>query len=203
LNSKDAPPAGDRPGPADPIPPTTELLSRIRGGDARARERLLERYLPRLRAWAHGRLPATARDLSDTDDLVQTSIIQTLKHLETFEPRHEGAFLAYMRQVLANRIRDEARRSRQQKMREEMPEGLPSSGASPLEEAVGGDLLERYDGALTRLTPGQREAVILRVEFGYTYPEVAEAMEAKSVDAARMLVVRGLEKLSEELDAGS
>jgi RNA polymerase sigma-70 factor, ECF subfamily len=196
-----------KPNPPPPRPvssdraPTAELLGRIRHGDAQARDRLLERYLPRLKAWAHGRIPAAARDLSDTDDLVQASLIQTLKHLEDFHPRHEGAFMAYVRQILVNKIRDEARRSNPQKRRDEMPEGLVNPAASPLEEAVGAELLDAYDRGLGKLTEGQREAVILRVEFGYTYPEIAEAIEAPSTDAARMLVVRGLERLTEELDA--
>ena len=44
---------------------TQQLLHRIRAGDDAARERLLARYLPMLRRWAHGRLPSYARDLGD------------------------------------------------------------------------------------------------------------------------------------------
>ena len=61
-------------------------------------------------------------------------------------------------------------------------------------------MLDASDRGLGQLTDGQREAVILRVEFGYTYPEIASAIDAPSVDAARMLVVRGLEKLTEAMD---
>ena len=50
---------------------SVELLERARAGDSDALDRLLGRYLPRLRRWASGRLPRRARDLSDTDDLVQ------------------------------------------------------------------------------------------------------------------------------------
>jgi RNA polymerase sigma-70 factor, ECF subfamily len=107
--------------------------------------------------------------------------------------------MAYMRQVLVNKIRDEARRSRSEKQRQPMPEGMLAREPSPLEEAVGSDLLQAYDRGLGELTEAQREAVILRVEFGYTYAEIAEATEAASVDAARMLVVRGLERLTEAM----
>ena len=110
--------------------------------------------------------------------------------------------MAYVRQILVNKIRDEARRSRPQKRRDEMPD-KQAPDPSPLEQAVGAQLLEAYDLGLGKLTDAQREAVILRVEFGYTYPEVAEAIEAVSVDAARMLVVRGLERLTEAMHARS
>ena len=55
---------GDAPDPTSAVPPlerTLDLLERVRGGDPRARERLFARFLPVLTAWAHERLPRTAR----------------------------------------------------------------------------------------------------------------------------------------------
>src|SRR5262249_12692011 len=54
---------------AHPLESTMVLLDRIRAGDAVAREQLLGRYAPILRAWAHGRLPMHARGLADTEDV--------------------------------------------------------------------------------------------------------------------------------------
>ena len=42
-----------------------ELIERAQGGDPAALERLLERYRPRLRRWASGRLPRYARDMHE------------------------------------------------------------------------------------------------------------------------------------------
>jgi len=53
-----------------------------------------------------------ARDVSDTQDLVQETLLQTFKRVETFESRGDGAFQAYLRQALLNRIRNELRRFR-------------------------------------------------------------------------------------------
>jgi RNA polymerase sigma-70 factor (ECF subfamily) len=64
---------------------------------------------------------------------------------------------------------------------------------------MGHEFMERYEEALTRLTPEQHQAVHLRIELGYSFTEVAEAMEAPSADSARMLVNRALLKLAEEL----
>jgi hypothetical protein len=50
------------------------LLSRAKRGDAAALDALLERYRPRLLRWAHRRLPHWARDLAETDDLVQDTL---------------------------------------------------------------------------------------------------------------------------------
>ena len=51
----------------------------------------MDRYLPRLSRWASGRLPRWARDLSDTDDLVQDTLIRSVANLGHFEARGEGA----------------------------------------------------------------------------------------------------------------
>src|SRR5258708_9836409 len=89
---------------------TADLLQRARIGDAEALNELFGRYLPSLRRWARGRLPRWTRDLRDTEDVVQETLLQTLKHMDTFQPRHEGALQAYLRQALVNRVRDEVRR---------------------------------------------------------------------------------------------
>src|SRR4051812_38582894 len=46
-----------------------ELLLRAKSGESDAVERLCQRYLPRLRRWAHGRLPGSSRGMLDTEDL--------------------------------------------------------------------------------------------------------------------------------------
>jgi RNA polymerase sigma-70 factor (ECF subfamily) len=68
-----------------------------------------------------------------------------------------------------------------------------------VEQAIGLETLDRYETALMDLTPDQREATMLRVEFGLSYPEIAEAMGKSSANAARMLVVRALVHLAERL----
>ena len=89
--------------------PTMELVIRARGGDRMAVEALLQRCLPALTRWAHGRLPPAVRGSLDTGDLVQDAVLHTLQRLDSFEPRHVGAMQAYLRQSVINRIRDEIR----------------------------------------------------------------------------------------------
>ncbi len=67
-----------------------ELVVRAKTGDRDAAEALLERCLPQLRRWAHGRLQAAARGNLDTGDLVQDAAMNLLRRLEHFEPRHVG-----------------------------------------------------------------------------------------------------------------
>ena len=89
---------------------TFHLIERARQGDQDALERLFAQHLQPLQRWARGRLPRWARDLADTDDLVQDALAQTFKRLDAFEIRGVGALRAYLRQAVTNRIRDELRR---------------------------------------------------------------------------------------------
>jgi RNA polymerase sigma-70 factor (ECF subfamily) len=147
-------------------------------------------------------LPQWARDVSDTDDLVQDTLIRTVSNLGHFENRGEGALQAYLRGAVMNRIRDEIRRRRTRPLADPLDSGIPANSKSPLEAAIGAETLERYDRALERLDDETREAVIARIELGCSYAEVAELMGKPSADAARMTVSRALVKLAEEMRRG-
>ena len=179
---------------------TSSLLSRIREGDAAARNRLVSRFLPHLQRWARGRLPAGARDLADTDDLVQVTLLRALDRVEAFVPRKEGAFLAYLRRILMNQIRDQIRHKGRQMPVVPLREDQQYLGPSPLEEAIGRETLESYETALAQLTEEQQVAVMLRIEMGFTHQRVAEELGCPSPNAARMVVARALIRLAEAMD---
>lgn len=176
---------------------TASLLVKVREGDEDARTRLVVRYRAFLRRWAHGRLPPRARRLADTEDLVQTTLLRALDGVKRFEPRREGAFLAYLRKILLNEMRAMLRRLDAGPQLEPLPAELGDTGPSPLAEAIGAQAIETYEAALAALTEDQQQAVVLRVEMGFTYPQVAEAMGSPSPDAARMLVARAMVRLTE------
>jgi RNA polymerase sigma-70 factor (ECF subfamily) len=173
-------PAGPSAPPGPASPETTQvLLSLARAGDDAARERLFARFLPKLEQWAHRRLPHSARGLADTDDLVQVTLVRALNRLDAFEPRREGAFLAYIRTIPLNVVREDppraaahaprsARRARLQPLA--LATGRPSSGA---------ETLERYDrpreparGAARGRDPAARVRT--------SHAEVAEALGKSS-----------------------
>lgn len=179
---------------------TLTLLTRARAGDRQALDDLFARYLPGLLQWTRGRLPRWARDLADTPDIVQEVLLDTFRKIDGFENRGEGSLRAYLRQAVMNRIRDELRRANRHPARVELDHALVDSGLSPLESAVGAQLVERYEAALQRLSQDDRELVIARVEMGLTYAEVAVATGRPSPGAARMAVSRALLRLAEDLE---
>jgi RNA polymerase sigma-70 factor (ECF subfamily) len=178
---------------------TVRLLHRARGGDRDACDEVFRRYLPRLRRWASGRLPRWARDVADTHDLVQETLLQTFRNLDRFEPRGELALQAYLRQALMNRVREELRRFARRPSREPIDERLAGNGESPLQAAIGVETMERYERALERLPEGDREVIVARVELGYDYKELATALGRPSVDAARKACERALVRLAVEM----
>ena len=179
--------------------PTIELLIRARGGDRAATEALLERCLPPLKRWAHGRLPAAARGGIDTSDLVQDAALHLLKRLDVFEPRHVGAMQAYLRQSVINQIRDAVRRIGRQPPPLELPDDLPSERTSPVEAAIQAEAYERYRRALDGLTSKDRELIVAHVEVQWSLAEIAHRFNLKSPDAARMAVRRALGRLKHSL----
>jgi RNA polymerase sigma-70 factor (ECF subfamily) len=181
--------------------PTIELVVRAREGDRMAVEALLQRSIPGLRRFAHGRLPAAARGTLDTGDLVQETVLHVLRRLDTFEPRHVGAMQAYLRQSVINRIRDEVRRIGRHPTPAELPEDLASDLPSPLEEAVRAEAYDRYRAVLVQLSPRDREMVVARIEAQWNLGEIAQRFNMRTVDGARMAVTRALRRLMDRLKA--
>ena len=74
-----------------------------------------------------------------------------------------------------------------------------SGDQSPLEDAIGRETLEHYQAALERLRPEEREAIVARVEMGYSYEELAQVLGKPTPDAARKAAQRALVRLAEEM----
>lgn len=175
---------------------TVELLQRAKEGDSAALDRIMERYLPRLQRWARGRLPNHARGLFDTADLVQETLTHTLHGLQQIEVRGKGGFEAYVRQAVINGIRDQIRRA-SIRQTEAMPADLVNPAPSPLQDAIGTDLLARYEEGLAGLDAEDRRFIHLRVELEFDYDEIAAMTDRPSRDAARMAFQRALKRLAE------
>src|SRR6478736_1095656 len=191
----DAPEAPDDDIPGPPADETVDLVNRVRAGDQEALAVLMARFLPRLRRWASGRMPNALRDLADTSDFVQDVLLQSFQKVGRLDVGREGGLQAYLRQSVLNRIRDEFRRARRRPEIVEIDTKQPDGGPSPLEAAIGKAGLEQYEMALAALRPIDREAIIARVELGFTYEEVAAALGKPSANAARMAVERALVRL--------
>lgn len=179
-----------------------DLALRARSGDANARDRIIERYLPRLQRWASPRMPSSGRTMLETGDIVQEAMVKAVRHLDTIELRHEGALFAYFRQAVHNRIIDHARARQRRPGREEFPTDLFGREPSPLDAAIGTEAQQQYEAALMRLSDRDRQLVVLRVEAGDGYSEIASAMSLPTAAAARMACTRAIARLAQEMRRG-
>lgn len=188
--------------PDAPLLATHELLRRAKDGDRPALELLLSRYLPRLRRWASGSLPMHARSLMDTADLVQDTLLRVIEGLDRIEVRGPGGFQAYVRAAVLNRIRDEVRWAERRPGPDGVPETLPDPEPTPIEHAIGADLMSRYEAGIARLDEGDRQLLHLRIELDFDYDEIAAMTQRPSRNATRMAVQRALSRLADVMVHG-
>jgi RNA polymerase sigma-70 factor (ECF subfamily) len=176
-----------------------ELIRRARQGDEQALDSVFDRYAPCLQRWARGRLPRWARDLLDTDDMVQDVLLGTFKRLEKIEPGGEGALQQYLRQALRNRVVDEVRKAGRNPRMETVDEREPDPHASPLEETIGREALQNYERSLQLLDERDRELIVARIELGLSYGEIARRFDKPSRDATRVAISRALVRLARRM----
>jgi RNA polymerase sigma factor (sigma-70 family) len=138
----------------------------------------------------------------DTADVVQETVLHTIRNLGSFEPRREGALLGYLRRSLLNRIHDRFRYATRHPISVDLDEATPYTGASPLDLAIDEEDRRRYMTALGRLLPTDREAIVGRIELGYSYEQLALILKKPTPAAARVAIRRALLRLSDEMRCG-
>jgi RNA polymerase sigma-70 factor (ECF subfamily) len=174
---------------------TVSLLEKARAGDRDSLEALLQRSLPELKRWAHGKLPAHARGSLDTADVVQETALHVLRRLDRFEPRQVHSMQSYLRRAVINRIRDELRRIGRQPPPQELVEEPVSDQLSALELTIQAEDYDRYRTAIATLSPKDRQLIVARIELQWSYKEVARMLGLPTPDAARVATFRALRRL--------
>jgi RNA polymerase sigma-70 factor (ECF subfamily) len=175
---------------------TVDLMDQVKRGDDRALETILQRQIPALQRWAHGRLPSSSRGMLDTCDLVQDTMVAAVRRFGGLEVRRQGALRAYLRQAIVNRVRDLARHDRCRPSRTSLPADLVDGGASPLEQLIGSENVASYEAALERLSAKDREAIVARLELQYDYDQLAAVLGVPTANAARVAVARAMKRLA-------
>lgn len=198
--------AGQMSSPASSTPPSSseqssQLFARARLGDAGALGRLVERCLPRLRRWTHGRLPKWARTVTDTTDLIQEAMLRVVCRLDAFEIRSERALAAYLRATVRNHIRDEHRRLSRRGSHDAAAAELVDAAPSPFDLVSRREAEARYRAALAQVRPADRELIVAHFELGYTHDQLG-CMTGRSRNAARMALQRAVRRLAELMRDG-
>jgi RNA polymerase sigma-70 factor (ECF subfamily) len=180
-----------------------ELVRRACHGDKTAENLLAERYLPRLKRWAKGRLPRGARAAMETGDLVHDVFMRAVRGFPTFDPRHEGSFPAYIRKILANRLHDLGRVEKRRPQPDPLESGVdaPAPERSPFDEAVGEENRRRFDAAFSRLDVEDQDLIFMRMELGYSYEDIAAMLGRPTPNAIRVATRRAMLRLAKEMSS--
>jgi len=172
---------------------TALLLNGLRAGDVDASEQLFKLYHPILQRWARGRIPMQARSYMDTQDLVQETLTLALRSKRQIKANNAGAFFCYLRTIFINQIKQELRKNHLFQIA--LTTRFTHSEKMSYEDDV--NSLIAYDQAIDQLSETEKQAVVMRVEFGLSHQEIADLMGKNSADAARVYIKRALLKLGE------
>lgn len=175
------------------------LVQRIKAGDVSALNRLILRYLPRLRRWTRRRLPTWARDLAETEDLVQDTLLNAVRNLPQFEMRHDLSLQAYMKRAARNRLNDEIKRASRHLAPQALDTELPGEQPSPERAAISREDLWRCRVAIARLRPKDRRLILLALA-GERKSERLGSKTGQSPEAARVALSRALARLADEME---
>lgn len=145
-------------------------------------ERLAARYLPILKQWAQTRFPSSIGASAQAHDLVTKTLLVTLDCLPPMLEEHEGALLIYLRAELLKAFA----------LQQLSDDGIHEPNNAGLSAPLALDDCADYEGALQKLSPIQREAIILKFEFGMNFAEIAAALERPNAQVVQSLLARAL-----------
>jgi len=145
------------------------LVERVRRGDGTAFDALVRRYLQQAFAVAYRILGQR----EDAEDLVQEAFVAALEHIDTFDTGRE--FRPWLLRIVANRALN-ARRSRDLRRTEEIPEHAAAGTRSPAADMEQREMEQRVRQALEVLPERQRAIVQLSGFEGLNSTDIGEIL---------------------------
>ena len=169
----------------------------------------IQKHGPALVLWATAQMPAWLGAKLDPEDLVQQTLLESVRGSERLAGKPEREVLAYLRRALINNLIDAARKYAP--TRGEVPSagiGDSSRGAgdwlaapdtSPSERYAKRESEDKLAEGLARLPEAQRLAVEMRYLRGAKVAEIAQSM-GKTEGAVAALLHRAVTTLKVELN---
>jgi RNA polymerase sigma-70 factor (ECF subfamily) len=193
--------------PPDPV----KLLQAAQAGDREALGRLLELYRNYLRLLARLQVGRRLRGKADPSDIVQEAFLAAQQTFAQFRGTTERELVDWLRQILASKLVDLARRylrtgrrdvRLERQLADEVDDSSRALGAALLapQESSPSERAARREGAvlladaIKSLPADYGEVIILRHLEGLPLAEVAARM-GRSVDSVKKLWVRGIARL--------
>ena len=169
------------------------LVWRFNRGDVAALCRIYEKYRDGLLKVA----AALLNDRSGVEDVLHDVFVDFAQTTGRF--RLQGSLKAYLSICVANRARDLNRTRRRGIARLTEADGCPTAADSPEHTAISRELAARLDAVLAELPDEQREILVLHLQAGLPFREIAGSREI-SINTAQSRYRYGLEKMRSALD---
>ncbi len=170
----------------DPSADEERLIRAAQDGDRPAFAGLVEHYWDRLYRWLY----RLSHDRHTAEDLTQETFIKAFAGLHRF--RAGTNFAAWLFRIAHNNFAN-GRRAKV-RPREPLPDNLASRDGDPLEQAQSREALRDLARAVGRVPEEFRSALLLRVEQGLSFREIAEVLDLTE-ETARWRVFKARQKL--------
>ena len=167
------------------------LIAKVAEGDRDALATLYERYVRRLYNYVYYR----THHRETAEDIVSEVFLRALEHISSFDSTR-GNVSAWFHGIARNLIVDHFRSLKPLQAIEDVWD--LSSDTNVPRDADTALQVEKVREALKKLTPEQREMMILRLWDGYPFAEIA-ALTGKSEAACKMAFGRALKKIRSDL----
>jgi RNA polymerase sigma-70 factor (ECF subfamily) len=168
-----------------------EWIRAAQAGDRAAFARLVERYWDRLYRWLY----QLTRDRHAAEDLTQETFLKALAALGSF--RAGSNFRAWVYKIGHNNFVNQKRSERRVKV--SLPDDLPGRDGAEVEAgSENREALEAVNAAVAELPPDFRAALMLRVNEGLSFRDVARILKTTE-ETARWRVFKARQKLLQVL----
>jgi RNA polymerase sigma-70 factor (ECF subfamily) len=168
------------------------VLAAAQGGAGWALERLWDELAPGVAGYFR------VQGAAEPDDLTSEVFIGVFGGIGRFAGG-EDAFRSWVFTIAHRRLTDERRRRARRPVLELVSDGCPVVGGDVEDDVLRRLATERVRVLCARLSPDQRDVLLLRVVGGLTIDQVAAAV-GKSRGAAKASQRRGLATLRRELE---
>jgi RNA polymerase sigma-70 factor, ECF subfamily len=182
----------------DDLPEVAPVLERLVpaavAGDTDARDLLLAEIQPLVQRYCRGRLGRNESVIGSADDVAQDVCLAVISALPHYEIKGLS-FRAFVYGIAAHKVTDAFRaigRNRTDPVAE-MPDS-PILHDGPEQRLLAAELAERLGHLLHRLTPRQREVLVLRIAVGLSAEETAQVV-GSTPGAVRVTQHRALNRL--------
>ncbi len=173
----------------------SELVAKAVAGDRVAIQQLLMTHTAAITRFAASRLPVSARDVIDPEDIVQQTFAEAFRCVSRFRQQEGASFLSWLTGIAENKIMDtvkglqrEKRGGNRQRVRHittesrsvaDLVELLSAGSHTPSRSVAGHEAVGAIQNAIEELPEEYRRAVQLRL------------LECKSLEETAQLMNRG------------